>query len=221
MKVTAVVPAYNEEETIGRVLGSLHGYVSEVVVVDDGSADATGMIAREKGAIVCRHVINRGQGAALKTGIDCALERGADIIVTFDADGQHCPEEIAELTGPVEGGRAEAALGSRFMKSEVPFARKFLLKAALVFTRVTSGLKVTDTHNGLRAFSREAAKKIRITQDGFAHASEILNEISRLKLRYEEVPTTLRYTEYSRKKGQGIGSFFRILFDLFKGALVK
>jgi len=221
MKTIIVIPAYNEEKTIGGVIREVRPYADEIVAVDDGSADATSAIAAAEGALVCRHLVNRGQGASLQTGIERALGRGADIIVTFDADGQHCPEEIPALISPVLNEKADVALGTRFMKSKIPFSRRFFLKGAVIFTRLTSGLKVSDTHNGLRAFSRRAAEKMEIRQDGYAHASEILNEISRLKLSYAEVPITLKYTAYSLDKGQKFGSYPKILADLFLGRFMK
>ncbi len=243
MKIIAVVPAYNESLTIRDVIKSLKAKVNDVIVVDDGSKDKTFDFAKEEGAVVLQHFLNRGQGASLKTGIDFAVMQGADIIITFDADGQHDADDINVLIKPIIEGGADVVLGSRFfenrnLKSEIqkidkkvssfkfqvsnmPLLRFLILKLALLFTRLTTSLKVTDTHNGLRALSREAAQKISISQNGMAHASEILEEISKNILRYIEVPCTIRYTEYSKKKGQSAFGAFKILWDLLLGKLNK
>ncbi len=214
-----VIPAYNEEAAVGDVVRRVRAAFPNIVVVDDGSADQTAAAAREAGAIVLRHLINRGQGAALKTGIDCAVARGAEIIVTFDSDGQHRLEDVRALIEPVASGRYDVALGSRFLDREtkVPPLRKLTLKLGVVFTRLVSRIQVTDTHNGLRAFSRHAAQEIQIRQDRMAHASEILDEISRLKLRFCEVPTRILYTDYSKAKGQRSSAAFRIVWDFLIG----
>jgi polyprenyl-phospho-N-acetylgalactosaminyl synthase len=214
-----VIPAYNEAKTVGGVVREIIGLYPNVIVVDDGSPDSTVAEARAAGAVVLKHVLNRGQGAALKTGIDFALLRRAEIIVTFDADGQHRAADIAALTAPVAAGACEVALGSRFLESaaEIPLFRRLTLKAAILFTRLVSGIRVTDTHNGFRAFSRKAAEQIQIRQDRMAHASEILDEICRLKLPFREVPTRIFYTEYSRGKGQRFSASLRIVWDFFIG----
>jgi glycosyltransferase involved in cell wall biosynthesis len=214
-----IVPAYNEAGCVGDVVRSLKSRSANIIVVDDGSTDSTAEAAQDAGAQIVRHLINRGQGAALKTGIDYALAHGAGIIVTFDSDGQHQMEDVDALIAPVLEGRCDVALGSRFLcrECQVPLLRRLILKLGVVFTRLASHIRVTDTHNGLRAFSRRAAQQIRIRQDRMAHASEILDEIGRLKLRYCEVPTRIVYTEYSRVKGQRSWAAFRIVWDFLIG----
>lgn len=211
MNTWVVIPAFNEESVIGPIVVQVRRKFP-VVVVDDASGDRTADIAEQSGAIVLRHVINRGQGAALKTGIDFALLRGADAVVTFDADGQHRVEDIDALLAPIASGTHDVALGSRFLKdgSNIPPLRRFILRLAVLFTRIFSHIKVTDTHNGLRAFTKGAALKIRIKQDRMAHASEILDEIVHYGLRYTEVPVTITYSHYSKAKGQGNLAMFRI-----------
>jgi glycosyltransferase involved in cell wall biosynthesis len=222
-KVTAVIAAYNEERMVEPVVEGLAPYASEIIVVDDGSADGTGAAARQAGAVVLRHAINRGQGAALQSGIALALARGADVVVTFDADGQHVPGDVPRLVEPVLRGEVDVALGSRFLedKSNVPALRRVLLKGAVAFTTLTTGLRLSDAHNGLRAFSRRAAETIRIRQDRMAHASEIVSEIRRHQLRFKEVPITVLYTDYSRAKGQSALGAFRVLLDLLVGKGVR
>jgi len=210
-----VIPSYNEEHAIGGVVLELTASWPHVVVIDDGSTDATGAVAGRSGAIVLTHIVNRGQGAALQTGIDFALDRGARVIVTFDSDGQHRAEDVAALVQPIEEGRADAVLGSRFLGSteSMPRRRGLLLRAAVLFTRLTSGARVTDTHNGLRAFSAVAARKIHIQLDRMAHASEIVDQIAARGIRFVEVPVHVRYSDYSRRKGQSSLGAFRVLFD--------
>jgi polyprenyl-phospho-N-acetylgalactosaminyl synthase len=223
MNVSVIIPAYNEEKMIGQVVKGVLAFYPHVFVVDDGSSDATSDVARNAGATVLKHALNRGQGAALATGIEAALISGADIIVTFDADGQMDPADIAAMIEPLKAGECDVTLGSRFLNNHVPrtmdngrmpAARRWTLKAALVFTRITTGLKLTDTHNGLRAFTRKAAAMLELRCDRMAHASEILEEISRLDLRYREVPVNIIYTDYSMKKGQKLSGAFRIMRDL-------
>lgn len=217
MKTWIVIAAYNEGTVIRGVVEKVRLRWPDVVVVDDASVDQTAAEAGAAGATVLTHLINRGQGAALKTGITFALRRGADIIVTFDADGQHDPQDIAAMVEPIERGLVDVTLGSRFLNAEsnVPPLRRLALKAGVAFTKFMSRINVTDTHNGLRAMNRGAAEKIRIVQDRMAHASEILDEIVRHKLRYKEVPVTITYSYYSREKGQSTSAMFRIAFKIF------
>lgn len=223
-RIFVVIPAYNEEKSITSVLQGLQkqGYTN-IIVIDDCSKDATGRIAEGHGAMVLRHRINLGQGAALKTGIDCALEQDADIIITFDADGQHNPEDIPALIKPIEKGNADITLGSRFLneKSNVPFMKRLVLKAGILFTWICSHIKLTDTHNGLRAMSRKAAQTIQLRENRMAHASEIIDEIHRRQICYEEVPVTIRYTKYSMKKGQSVFNAFEIAFQMILRKLMR
>jgi polyprenyl-phospho-N-acetylgalactosaminyl synthase len=214
--VWVVCAAYNEATTISRVVGQLRRDGYSVVVVDDGSRDDTRQRAATATAVVV-HPINLGQGAALKTGIDYALAQGASIVVTFDADGQHRAAEIALLIEPLLCGRADIALGSRFLgpTQAIPIMRRLLLKAATWFTRLTTGLRLTDTHNGLRAFTRRGAQALKLRQNRMAHASEILSDIAASGLRYVEVPVTVDYTAYSLAKGQRAGDAVVVLLDLF------
>lgn len=223
LPIFVVIPAFNESIQIIPVINSIQNTGSFVIVVDDGSTDDTAQRAADAGAIVLRHVVNRGQGAALQTGIEYALLKGAAIIVTYDADGQHDPADLEKLVTPIREGLADVALGSRFLEhiDEVPHSRRLLLRAAVLFTRITSGLKLTDTHNGYRAFSRAAAQKISIRLDRMAHASEILDQIRIHDLKYVEVPVRIRYTEYSRQKGQRARAAFRIALDYLLAKLIK
>jgi glycosyltransferase involved in cell wall biosynthesis len=219
MNVFIIIPAFNEESVIRQVLQSLQSLGYRLIVVDDASDDGTARIAREYTPDVLEHLINRGQGAALKTGITYALQEGAEIIVTYDADGQHQAKDIKALLEPIRKGECEVTLGSRYLmelsQRQVPLARKILHRLAICFTNLTTGLHLTDTHNGLRALTAAAARKIHFKQDRMAHASEILEEIANNRISFKEVPVTIHYTNYSLEKGQKLGDFVKILFKMF------
>jgi glycosyltransferase involved in cell wall biosynthesis len=218
-----VIAAHNEATVIARVITELLRAGHPVVVVDDGSQDATAQVARAAGATVIRHPFNLGQGAALQTGIDYALSQSAEVIVTFDADGQHRVSDISRLVAALVDEDAEFALGSRFLGAStgLPGLRRLLLKAATVFTRLSTGLHLTDTHNGLRAMSRRGAAAIRLRQNRMAHASELLGQIASSGLRYVERPVTVEYTAYSLAKGQRMRDGVLILLDLFARRLYR
>jgi glycosyltransferase involved in cell wall biosynthesis len=222
-KLFVVIAAFNEAEVIGKVVGELCAVYPNVVVVDDGSSDETAARARAAGANVLRHVLNRGQGAALQTGISYALSKGAELVVTFDADGQHRVQDIAPLAAPIAAGEVEICLGSRFLgdREAVPIGRRVLLFGAVWFMRLTSGLKLSDAHNGLRAFSRRAAETLDIQLDRMAHASEIIDQIRVSGLPYREVPVRIRYTDYSLAKGQRSSAALRVAWDYLIGRLLR
>jgi glycosyltransferase involved in cell wall biosynthesis len=211
-----VIAAYNEGRVIRHVVSEVVAAGWNVVAVDDGSRDNTVSEAKLGGAIVVRHAVNLGQGAALQTGIDYAIRRGADFIVTFDADGQHNCDDIPALIAALD--HADVALGSRFLGKAIEGAtrsRKALLRTATLVSNGLSGMKLTDAHCGFRAFRAEVAPKLRIQQDRMAHASELLRKMHTSGVRVVEVPTTVRYTEHSMSKGQGGAQAVRILFDYF------
>ncbi|HEX5844905.1 MAG TPA: glycosyltransferase family 2 protein [Rhodoplanes sp.] len=216
-RIVVVIAAYNEAPVITSVVADIRRASYPAVVVDDGSTDATGEIAARAGAFVVTHPVNLGQGAALQTGLDFALAQGADVIVTFDADGQHRPADIAPLIAALAANKADYALGSRFLGGAVnlPRKRRLMLAAATWFTRLTTGLDLTDTHNGLRAMTRRGASRIRLKQNRMAHASEILHQIAQGGLAYVEVPVTIEYSAYSLGKGQTLSESLAILIDLF------
>ena len=223
MKIIVVIPAYNEAKVIYSVVNAVKDQVDEVIVIDDGSSDNTAEVATNAGAKVARHFLNRGQGAALQTGISFALKSDADIIVTFDADGQHVAEEIEQVVKPLLLGEVDVVLGSRFLNAanKIPLSRVILLKLATLFTRIYTGIKITDAHNGFRALSRHAAEVIKIRQDGMAHASEIIEEIKKHNLKFKEVGVTINYTYYSLEKGQKLTNAFKIVWDLILGRIAR
>lgn len=213
--VWVVIAAMNEEAVIHDVVAGVKKDGWSVVLVDDGSRDATAARAKAAGAVVLRHPINLGQGAALQTGIDYALRKGARAVVTFDADGQMAAEDIPALVAALD--HADVALGSRFLgKVEGATARRMaFLKGAVMMSNRLSGLQLTDAHCGFRAIRASAAPKIRMQQDRMAHASELLRKIKTSGVSVTEVPVTIRYTEHSMRKGQHGFQAVRILFDYF------
>lgn len=214
--IWVVIAAYNEVGEIARVVVEVRQRGYTVLLIDDGSTDATAATAEKAGAVVIRHPVNLGQGAALQTGIEYALREGADVIVTFDADGQHRVADIDVLIDAMAKHNVDFVFGSRVLGGaiNIPSTRRLLLKAATWFTRITSGLSVTDTHNGLRAMTQRGAGAIRLRQNRMAHASEFLNQVSASKLKYIEVPVTIEYSAYSLAKGQKLGNSLSILVDL-------
>lgn len=212
-----VVPGYNEGGVIASTIRGILMIHPNVVMVDDGSSDETVEQALAAGAAVVRHPVNLGQGAALMTGIRYALDRGAEYIITFDADGQHRPGDIPRLLATAERSGADVVLGSRFLESNptIPATRILLLKLATLYTRWTTGLALTDAHNGLRLLTRRAAQQLRIRQNRMAHASEILDWLARSQLKVTETPVQVVYTDYSMAKGQTAFSALGILWDLW------
>lgn len=222
-RVFIVVPAYNEEAVVRSVLQELLPLHHTIVVVDDGSSTELSEMVGDLPVYVLRHRVNLGQGAALQTGIEFALEKNAAYIITFDADGQHQAADIAALLAPLAAKEADITLGSRFLKntSHIPTRRKQLLKFARLVNFVFTGLWLTDAHNGLRAMTANAARKIKIRQNGMAHATEIVATIRKKKISYREIPVTITYSAYSRNKGQTIWGGFRIFFDILLNKIFK
>jgi glycosyltransferase involved in cell wall biosynthesis len=208
-----VIAAYNEAAMIGRVVSGVLADGWKVAVVDDGSRDDTAANAAAAGAVVLRHVVNLGQGAALQTGIEFALARGAERIVTFDADGQHRVEDLPAMVAALDD--ADVALGSRHLGGVegASSGRKIFLRAATAMSNKMSGVKLTDAHCGFRAMRASIAPKLRMRQERMAHASELLGLIGKSGARIVEVPVTIRYTDYSKQKGQSPLQAIRIMFD--------
>jgi len=216
-----VVPAYNEERTIGVVLEDLLRYFrrDEIVVVNDGSKDRTEEIARSYGVHVLTHLINRGLGGALGTGITYAVRKDARLVLTFDADGQHLVSDALRVMKPVAEGEADFAVGSRLKgdTSEMPLVKKFGNFVLDSITALFARRYVSDSQSGLRCFNHDCASKIRITCDRYAVSSEIIIEAAKSGCRIVEVPIKAVYTEYSMKKGtnvlEGVKIALNLLFD--------
>lgn len=224
MRIVAVIPAYNEGTRVAAAIADAKQFVDHVVVVDDCSSDETSVVAKSAGAIVLRHIINRGQGAALQTGTDYAVKTlVADVVVHFDADGQMRGDEIPMMVAPIAAGEADVVLGSRFLGKHalnMPIMRKIMIKLGTLFTIALSGIRVTDTHNGFRALSRKAATEMRISLDRMAHASEILDLVKTKRLKYVERPVTISYSAETLQKGQSTVKAMMTAKDIIKKKIV-
>ncbi|KAD4060710.1 glycosyltransferase [Arthrobacter yangruifuii] len=209
---------YNEATVVGSVIEDLRKTFPYVVCVDDGSRDGSQSAARAAGAVVVQHPINLGQGAALQTGIEYALQDPEmTSIVTFDADGQHRVIDAKAMVARIESGEAEIVLGSRFLddRTKISVQKRIVLKTAAVQSRMATGMNLTDAHNGLRAINREVASKLHLTQNRMAHASELVNQLATIKPRWVEHPVEIIYTDYSKSKGQSLLNSVNILAELF------
>jgi len=219
-KIYCVIPALNEKDHIYDVVKSVIPYVESIIVVDDGSQDNTKELAESAGASVLRHHINRGQGAALRTGTEYAISQGADIIIHFDADGQFLPSDINAVIKPIIDRQAEIVFGSRFIgnTTKMPSIKKrIIMPLARLVNKYFFGVTLTDPQSGFRAFTPKAYAKINWQQDGMAHASEILGKSTHSGLAVIEVPITVIYHQYGQKFSGGI----KILKDLFFGKLIN
>jgi polyprenyl-phospho-N-acetylgalactosaminyl synthase len=216
-RAVVVVPMLDEAQVIAEVVTELRGRFPVVVCVDDGSRDDSAATARAAGAVVVSHPANLGQGAALETGIQFALSLPAtQYVVTFDADGQHDASDAMAMVQRAAARDLQVVLGSRFLAAaeQVPLTRRLLLRGAVRFARYSTGLPLTDAHNGLRVLRRDAAQAVRLRLHGMSHASEILTVLARGGFSVEEHAVTIRYTDYSRAKGQRSYNALNILFEL-------
>lgn len=218
-----VMAAYNEERTIARVIQEASKYIDKIIVVDDGSIDKTSLLIKRRKVVYLKHLINLGQGAALQTGFDYVKTLSPKVVITYDADGQFLPKDIKKFIKPITSGRYDVVLGSRFLGKTVnmPLSRYLILHVGIFFTYLFSNIKLSDTHNGFRAFSIEALGKIDLRHNRWAHPSEIIYQISKNKFRVLEVPITVRYSNYSWKKGQRNLEAVKIPFELILKALVS
>jgi glycosyltransferase involved in cell wall biosynthesis len=206
-KIHIVIPTFNEKTVIANVIDEINsaGY-ENIIVVDDGSSDSTFQKAKEKGVTVLHHKVNRGKGAATKTGIEAAKILEADIIVTMDGDGQHDPEDIHVLIEPILSGDCDVVLGTRLADPKgMPRHKIVANKLGNFFTWYIYGLWVTDSQSGFRAYSRKAVHEINTRTDHYEYDSEVIYEIKKNKLKYTEVPIKVRYTDYSKGKPQKQG----------------
>lgn len=218
-----VLPAYNEEKIIREVLREIQsaGY-KKIIIVDDGSKDQTYEKAKEvPGVIALRHKLNRGKGAATKTGIEAAKLLGAGIIVTMDSDGQHNPSDIARLIEPIKNNHCDVVLGTRLKNPEgMPWYKILANHVGNAITWYFYGLWVSDSQSGFRAYSRHASELINTKTDRYEYDSEVIREIYLYKLKYREVPIEVRYTEYSMGKIQkqgfinGLKTFYKIIWNI-------
>lgn len=222
-EVFILVPAFNEEKTIGKVIDKLkaEGY-SSIVVINDGSVDNTEKISKESGAIVLRHIINRGLGGALGTGISYAKKEKAKFVVTFDADGQHEAQDIARLVRYMVKKRKDVVIGSRLINPKgMPLIRRIGNWGFNIITYILFGVWTTDSQSGLRCFNRKAVEKIQIKTNRMEVSSEIIKEVGDKKLKFGEIPIRAIYTDYSLEKGQSSINGIKILFKLILRRLMN
>ncbi|MFE4542132.1 glycosyltransferase family 2 protein [Arthrobacter sp. NPDC056727] len=213
-----VIPMYNEASVVGTVIEGLREEFPHVVCVDDGSSDGSQDVARQAGAVVVQHPVNLGQGAALQTGIEYSLQDPQlDCIVTFDADGQHRVVDAMAMADRIRSGEADVVLGSRFLDDRTKLSplKRLVLRTAAVQSRMSTGMALTDAHNGLRAFSPNVARNIHLQQNRMAHASELVHQLAEMNPRWVEHPVEIIYTDYSKSKGQSLLNSVNIVADLF------
>ena len=218
--VWVVVPLHNEVTVIDEVVTDLLDHFPHVLCVDDGSTDGSGDMALAAGAAVATHPINLGQGAALQTGFDYVLHStDATFVVTFDADGQHRVEDAEAMVSTARAEDLAIVFGSRFLEgtSEVGRLRRIILRTAALVTRLRTGLHLTDAHNGLRLIRRDALCAVNLDQNRMAHATQVVNQLAATGLPWREVPVHIRYTDYSRSKGQSLLNSVNILVELVLG----
>lgn len=199
--IVVVIPAYNEERFIGSVVLRTHKLVDKIIVVDDGSIDATAEIAQAAGAIVMQHARNRGKGTALNTGFEYARKLTPEMVITIDADGQHVPEEIVKLSAPILDGTADIVVGSRYLErtSRVPIHRIWGHRFFNIMTGQASGVSLSDSQSGFRAFSRRALEAIKFKSNGFSVECEMQFLASEQKLSVVEVPITVHYNDKPKR----------------------
>jgi len=217
--VYIIIPAKNEASRIGKVIGKSQelGY-RNIIVVNDGSLDDTVKVAESYNVKVVNHLINLGPGAATQTGIESAIAAGAKIIVTIDADHQQFPEDIERLVNQLEDKKVDVVIGSRFMNREnqIPPLRILYNMIANVITFILTGLMVTDSQSGMKAFTADFARKCRLHFNGFEFCVEFIRNIRLFKATYSEVPIRVIYTKETLSKGQNLLTGVRMLAKLFK-----
>jgi glycosyltransferase involved in cell wall biosynthesis len=196
MTIVAAIPAYNEEIAIGSVIARAKQHVDEVLVIDDGSADSTARVAELMGATVIVHEQNSGKGVALRTAFRWAQHKDVDIMVTIDADGQHCPDEIPQVVEPILWQQADVVNGARFLKGhcvDVPKYRRVGQEVLTLATNMTADVKLTDSQSGFRAFSKETFGVFKFNNTGMGVESEMINDAAAAGFKITEVPITCRY----------------------------
>ena len=206
---------------IFQVITELRSIFPYVVCIDDGSTDQSVEKAKSAGALVLRHAVNIGQGAALSTGFSWVQNQSRfSYVVTFDADGQHLPQDALRLAVELASRKVDVVFASRFLEqdqSTIPIAKRVVLKSVAKITKALTDVQLSDAHNGLRALTVRATKSIQLTQNGMAHATQLVSLVHQANLKYVELPVTIMYTPYSRSKGQSILNSINITLDLIWG----
>jgi polyprenyl-phospho-N-acetylgalactosaminyl synthase len=216
--VCVIVPIFNEEQVVRGIVQSLVAEKFTTVVVDDGSSDSSLQSISDLSVKILKHSTNFGQGAALQTGFEFAKKNpNLEIFVTFDADGQHQTKDIKNIVAPIMENKVDIVFGTRFQddKTQMPLLKRIILKLAIKYTNLSTGVPLTDAHNGFRAMNRTALNEMKLNLNGMAHASEIVTVAHKANLRVAEIPVEILYTKYSKAKGQSILNSINILSDLF------
>ena len=224
-EIFVVVPAYNEEKTVSQIIEGIAKEGYNVMLVNDGSRDNTLNLAIKSKAkypdsiFIVSHIINRGLGAALKTGMTAAIKKGAKYILTFDADGQHEIADIAKVVKPLQQGNADVCIGARPLR-DMPISKSFANFVMNFLTLIFYRSNVKDSQSGLRAFTSDAASQINVVSSGYAVSSEFIKEISDKNFKLAEVEITTIYTPETQHKGTdaivGLKILFKMILDLFK-----
>lgn len=222
MKLLIILPALNEAKVIARVLAQIKLVAAklpvstEICVINDGSGDQTAAISKKAGVTVLTHVINRGLGASLSTGLEYAKKVKADFAITMDSDGQHDPDDLVTVLTPLLNKQADVVIGSRLLQpaGKMPWLRKINNQAFNLLTRLLFGVVTTDSLSGFRGFSKPAIQSIELKTERMEVSNEFFTEIKRHHLKFAEVPIRVIYTDYSLTKGVKPGNVFAILFRL-------
>ena len=222
--VVVLVPMHNEEDVIAEVISGLQNIFANIVVLDDGSTDRSAMIVRELGVRVISHAVNLGQGAAIKTLFDyiCSLDH-VFAVITFDADGQHSPEDAEMLAREIIECEEDVIFGTRFLEKNdgVPLLKKLVLKIATQITNALCKVCLSDTHNGLKALKVSAIKNLALDINGYAFESQLVMEVGTKAIKYKEMKTYISYTDYSVAKGQSLRNSLVIAEDIINLVRLK
>lgn len=222
MKLLIILPAFNEAKVISQVLAQVKKAVAklpvqtEICVVNDGSSDNTAQVAKNSQATVLTHVINRGLGASLSTGLEYAKQIQADFAITMDSDGQHDPDDLITVLKPLLNKQADVIIGSRLLQptGKMPLLRRINNQAFNLLTRLLFGVVTTDSLSGFRGFGKKAIQSIELKTERMEVSNEFFTEIKRHQLKFTEVPIKVIYTKYSLAKGVKPGNVFAIIFRL-------
>ena len=218
-RITIIMPLFNEGEVVQQVLLGLKKYFKNIIVIDDGSTDNSNNLLSLEPVTLLRHPINLGQGAAIATGFEYvkAID-DAFAVITFDADGQHAVEDAKLFAENILSCQEEIIFGSRFLGNEIniPFFKRYVLKLATFFTNLLTGMKLSDTHNGLKAIKKSCLNKLDLDINGYAFETQLISQISKHEIPYKELPTNIIYTDYSLNKGQSLRNGLIILEDIIR-----
>lgn len=217
--IYVIVPAYNEKKVIKEIVSNLLNKFSNIIVIDDGSTDGTSNEIKDLDIKILRHEINLGVGAAVQTGFKfVSMISSAHAVITFDADGQHLVKDAESMAKEVMICDADIIFGTRFPKfaRNIPLIKRIVLKTIAKITYFVTGVSLSDAHNGLKAFKVSALRNLELNFSAYSYESELITQVSKKKLKYKEMPTDIKYTDYSIKKGQKLSNGLIIIEDLLK-----